>query len=577
MWSRVLRRPSGLSLHRTVRFARKYNGQQNQDPHKTYFQDFQNYQQSPPKPRFRLLRSTLLATSCFALGIYAATFISIASLDEEDLAVDNLVSLLFKSEGQEGALKGLMHIQREMEARQIPPLPLEVARSSMGLQAGFGFGVNWASHDCQLPSNMPCEDAFAYGGYSFFEEFDRNWDFFAIFDGHAGPRTANALTELLPGLLGEGLWKQGAMGRPYRPDDWYVVQTIKKAFKDADGFIMKHAMDAVRNEGLAMTSKLAALAPAVAGSCALVALYDPVNMVLRVANTGDSRAVLGRWDGKERKYVARPMSVDQTGFNQDEVERLKQDHPGEDVVDSKTGRVHGLAVSRAFGDSRWKWPQEITKLVHTKLFGPSPRPNGVIKTPPYLTAEPEIMEMKIQEGEKHDFVILASDGLWDHISSQDAVTCVHQWLEKNDPAAIVGGITKLPGQNTASTVLESALKPGGGPPPYPLDDEDTYYDESERCLKWKVSPKHFVVEDENCAAHLIQNALGGSRRNLFCGIMTMHPPLSRHVRDDITVKVVFFGQHLEELAKQRFEVAREQKKQAIKEMEERVGGGGKGR
>jgi len=72
-------------------------------------------------------------------------------------------------------------------------------------------------------------------------------------------------------------------------------------------------------------------------------------------------------------------------------------------------------------------------------------------------------------------------------------------------------------------------------------DDDTYYDEDEEALKWRVSPKHFVVEDDNCGIHLIKNALGGNRRELFNGIMTVTPPLSRNVRDDITVQVIFFG------------------------------------
>ena len=74
-----------------------------------------------------------------------------------------------------------------------------------------------------------------------------------------------------------------------------------------------------------------------------------------------------------------------------------------------------------------------------------------------------------------------------------------------------------------------------------VGDDDTYYDEEERTLKWRVSPKHFIVEDDNAGIHLIKNVLGGNRRELFNGVMTVQPPLSRQVRDDITVHVVFFG------------------------------------
>lgn len=51
-------------------------------------------------------------------------------------------------------------------------------------------------------------------------------------------------------------------------------------------------------------------------------------------------------------YVCEPMSVDHTGFNPDEVSRLQREHPGEHgIVDPRSGRVHSLATSRAFGDS----------------------------------------------------------------------------------------------------------------------------------------------------------------------------------------------------------------------------------
>lgn len=71
--------------------------------------------------------------------------------------------------------------------------------------------------------------------------------------------------------------------------------------------------------------------------------------------------------------------------------------------------------------------------------------------------------------------------------------------------------------------------------------DDTWWDEEEKCLKWKSSPKHFVNEDDHAAVHLVKNALGGKRRDLFTGLMSLHAPFSRNVRDDITVHVIFFG------------------------------------
>jgi len=73
---------------------------------------------------------------------------------------------------------------------------------------------------------------------------------------------------------------------------------------------------------------------------------------------------------------------------------------------------------------------------------------------------------------------------------------------------------------------------------YGHKDYDTYYDEK-RGLRWRVKPEHFVYEDENAAVHLVRIAFGGSRRELFCGIVTDMDP-SKTIRDDVTVQVVFF-------------------------------------
>lgn len=356
--------------------------------------------------------------------------------------------------------------------------------------------------------------------------------------------------------------------RRYVPNDFYITTLIKQAFTDLDRQILDMSAQVINNGTMSRAQTIAVVAPVFSGSCALLALFDPSNLVLRVANVGDSRAVLGRWDSSQEKYVAQPMSVDQTGFNREEVERMARDHPDEDVIDPKTGRVHGIAVSRAFGDARWKWPQEVSKRARDLFWGPSPRPDHMIKTPPYLTAEPEVKEIQIQEGDHPDFLIMASDGLWDQMSSQDAVTCVQMWLDKYAPTdflrqpekLVLGGpidpqyLPKRPRksegeQKSAPLFLTDKPPRFSTPAELAQEEEDVFYNEEEKTVLWRTSPKHFVVEDECCGVHLIKNALGGNRRNLFMGLMTVQAPLSRNVRDDITVQVVFFGTDAEAAVK----------------------------
>ncbi len=123
-----------------------------------------------------------------------------------------------------------------------------------------------------------------------------------------------------------------------------------------------------------------------AGSTASTAVL--VGDRLLVANVGDSRAVICR--GGE----AVALSTDHKPNRTDERQRIED--AGGVVMWAGTWRVGGvLAVSRAFGDRLLKQ---------------------------YVVADPEIQEDTIKEGV--DFLVLASDGLWDVVSNQDAVSMV---------------------------------------------------------------------------------------------------------------------------------------------------------
>lgn len=181
------------------------------------------------------------------------------------------------------------------------------------------------------------------------------------------------------------------------------------------------------------------------------------------------------------------------------------------MINGETGRVLGIAISRAFGDGLWKWPTEVLLECRDKFFWKSPRPG--YKTPPYLTAEPVVTTTKI--GGSGEFMILASDGLWDHLSSQQAVKLVEMWLlSRKDETT---GKAQSKPKSTA-TVAERGS------------------------YEYRAKDEHFVVVDKNVAAHLVRNALGGGDTELLCGRAGAQPPLSRYARDDITVQVIFFDE-----------------------------------
>jgi pyruvate dehydrogenase phosphatase len=260
---------------------------------------------------------------------------------------------------------------------------------------------------------------------------------------------------------------------------------------------------------LAQASAMAALDPATAGSCALLSIYDTARSTLRVACTGDSRAVLGRYDPAAGEYTANPMSKDQTASNNLEQKRINSEHPGERYI-FRDNRFLGYGMTRAFGDHRLKWSKLQVEEAKRKFWRGDPLLE--YHTPPYMTAEPVIMETDVNTGPRGDFLVMASDGVWDHISSEDAIKCVAQWIDWMKTGKLA--------TNTPKRVSSKA-------PP--------------ASLLFQTKPEHFVVEDKNAAVHLIKNAFGGSRRDIFCDVMSKYPPVSRSFRDDVTVQIIFFG------------------------------------
>ncbi len=207
------------------------------------------------------------------------------------------------------------------------------------------------------------------------------------------------------------------------PTPEFIDDAIKTGFNKLDHEITWKCLDVLKTNSKSLSVQ--ALSPAIAGSCALLAFYDTDTQLLRVACTGDSRAVLGR-KAKGDLWSAIPLSVDQTGYNKAEVARIRAAHPGEKEP-IKDGRLLGYAISRAFGDGQLKWTRKIALGLRESFYGRSPSPT--LLTPPYATAEPIITTTKI-EPENGDFVVMASDGLWESLTNDEVVGLVGKWIKE---------------------------------------------------------------------------------------------------------------------------------------------------
>ncbi|KAJ8944829.1 hypothetical protein NQ314_009370 [Rhamnusium bicolor] len=160
----------------------------------------------------------------------------------------------------------------------------------------------------------------------------------------------------------------------------------------------------ITDEVLAADERLVEIAKKsmdVAGTTALIAMLEGHSLV--VANVGDSRGVM--CDGKGN---AIPLSFDHKPQQMRERKRIKE--AGGFVTFNGVWRVAGiLATSRALGD----YPLKDKKLV---------------------IADPDILTFDLRD-HKPAFLILASDGLWDTFSNEEAISFIKERLNEPDYGA----------------------------------------------------------------------------------------------------------------------------------------------
>ncbi|KAL7821407.1 phosphatase 2C-like protein [Trichoderma aethiopicum] len=359
-----------------------------------------------------------------------------------------------------------------------------------------------------------------------------DWMFWGVFDGHSGWTTSATLRESLISYVARELNSTYKASSTDIPPPEAIDSAIKAGFTRLDDEIVHKSVEKVfKASSKAVAAEL--LQPALSGSCALLSFYDSRSELLRVACTGDSRAVLGR-RSKSGKWVATALSEDQTGGNPSEVARMRMEHPGEEHV-IRNGRVlGGLEPTRAFGDAVYKWSREVAGKLRENFFGRSPSP--LLRTPPYVTAEPVVTTTKI-EPENGDFVVLATDGLWEMLTNEEVVGLVGQWIETQKTGKPSSQFdkawSKVFGSQSKPLPVEQGKEAAGFDGKTPI-----------RVQQWGIDPDardRFVVRDKNVATHLVRNALGGANDEQVCALLTLPSPFSRRYRDDLTVQVIFFG------------------------------------
>ncbi|KAI4985011.1 hypothetical protein ZWY2020_017641 [Hordeum vulgare] len=175
---------------------------------------------------------------------------------------------------------------------------------------------------------------------------------------------------------------------------------------------------------------------AAVGSCCLLGAI--AGDTLYVANLGDSRAVLGRRVVGGGVAVAERLSTDHNVASEEVRMEVSSQNPddGQIVVHTRGAwRIKGIIqVSRSIGDVYLKKPEYSLDPLFRQI-GPV-----IALKRPALSAEPQIHVRKLKPTDQ--FIIFASDGLWEHLSDDAAVQIVF----------------KNPRTGIANRLVRSALK-----------------------------------------------------------------------------------------------------------------------
>jgi protein phosphatase PTC2/3 len=259
-----------------------------------------------------------------------------------------------------------------------------------------------------------------------------------VLDGHGGAECALFVADELPGIISSIARRQGnnnsslsrgaSLSKSSKSNNTTTTNNNGAALPE----VLFNAFRQADEEWMRSSSNPS-------GSTACIMLYDYNTGRAYIGNSGDTRAVMSR-AGK-----ALDLTKDKKATDPDEIARVAI--AGGHVT---RGRVMGsLAVSRAFGDAQLKKSRGLKKGLWA---------SGTET----VIIDPEVTSFRPQRrgdiNNDDEFIIIATDGLWDVMSSQQAVDSVKKAF--NDNNTDINSITEGDLSKICNLIANNAVQIG---------------------------------------------------------------------------------------------------------------------
>jgi pyruvate dehydrogenase phosphatase len=296
-----------------------------------------------------------------------------------------------------------------------------------------------------------------------------------VLDGHGGWQVAEFAQTRIAGLL-KSAFSKDTINNSFDNEVEALVQKVFNAIDEAYITSIKGAFEA----GFGDVARV--------GACCLALVFTPDGKIV-CGNAGDCRAVLGRRSHKlasltgifaENKatqndiFEAVNLSRDHNAKEEYEKRRLKTEHPSESLSEL----VQCLGPNACYVKGRLQPSRSLGDLfLKRKEFNGPPRSSsdphmsrGVHMdepyNPPYITCVPEV-SVRMRSESDDCFIVVASDGLWEVMSSDEVVEFVGKIYKKESTSPVASNEKQWPwhpkvgkkGQPTpAQMLVDEALR-----------------------------------------------------------------------------------------------------------------------